>query len=137
MPIKGLKEHQARSRRLPVEAERAVTAALLTGAEYTGNVASVSITTGSASMGHHVVSKPGSSLNANLGTLHGSIQGVRFGKLKARVVVTAPYATALEKGTSKMAARPYLVPARNKSKEHVRDLAAKAMNAALKRSRTK
>lgn len=61
---------------------------------------------------NHVVSQPGAPPNADSGNLHKSID-VRVSKTRKSVTVnsTAPYAAALEFGTSKIEARPYLRPA--------------------------
>ena len=135
MAIKGLKQHLARLRKLPAEAEKAVTQALFAGAETIANVAAISITTGGGQGKNRVVSSPGQTPNSDLGTLDGSIEGVRFGKLKARVIAGAGHAVPLEFGTSKMAARPFMRPARDKTKDEIRDLVARGMNEALRRSR--
>lgn len=61
---------------------------------------------------NHVASQPGAPPNADTGNLHKSID-VRVSKTRKSVTVnsTAPYAAALEFGTSKIEARPYLRPA--------------------------
>lgn len=135
MPIKGLKAHLARLRKLPAEAEKAVTQALFAGAETIANVAAISITTGGGMGKNHIVSLPGQTPNSDLGTLDGSIGAKKAGKLKARVLATADHAVPLEFGTSKMAARPFMRPARDKKADEVRDLVARGMNEALRRSR--
>ena len=135
VPFKGLKQHQERLRRLPALAEQAVEQALFAGAEYIANEAALSITRGAVSGKNHVASAPGQPPNADTHRLDRSIEGAKAGRLKAKVSANSGYASALEFGTSKMAARPFMRPARDKSKEHVRDLVARGMNEALRRSR--
>jgi HK97 gp10 family phage protein len=130
-----LKQHQERLRRLPALAEQAVEQALFAGAEYIANEAALSITRGAVSGKNHVASAPGQPPNADTHRLDRSIEGAKAGRLKAKVSANSGYASALEFGTSKMAARPFMRPARDKSKEHVRDLVARGMNEALRRSR--
>lgn len=136
MPIKGLKAHLARLRKLPAEAEKAVTQALFAGAETIANEAGLSITRGAVSGKGHVASAPGQAPNSDTHVLDRSIVAKRAGKLKSRVLATAPYAVPLELGTSKMAARPFMRPARDKKADEVRDLVARGMNEALRRSRS-
>ena len=133
--LKGMKQFQARLNKLPAEAEKAVTQALFAGAEYIANEAALSITRGAVSGKNHVASKPGEAPNSDTHRLDRSIEGTKAGRLRAKVTANSGYASALEFGTSKMAARPFMRPARDKSKEHVRDLAVRGMNEALRRSR--
>ena len=132
MAIRGLKAHTSRLQRLPAAAEKAVTAAVFAAAERIANEAGLSITRGAVSGAGHVASKPGEAPNSDTHGLDRSIQAVKFGRLKAKVIVTAPYAGALEFGTSRIAARPFLRPARDKKKEEARDLVVKGLNAALR-----
>ena len=133
--IKGLKQHRERLRRLPALAEKAVEQALFAGAEYIANEAALSITAGAVSGKNHVDSAPGEAPNADTHRLDRSIEGTRAGRLKAKVTANSGYAAALEFGTSKVAARPFMRPARDKSKAHVRDLVTRGLNEALRRSR--
>ena len=137
MPIKGLKQHLARLRKLPVEAEKAVTQALFAGAETVANEAGLSITRGAVSGKGHVASTSPNPPNADTHFLDRSIVAKRAGKLKSKVIVAAPYAEALEFDSSGRmgGARPFLRPARDKKADEIRDLVARGMNEALRRSR--
>lgn len=73
--------------------------------------AEISITKGSVSGKKHVASLPGQAPNRDSGTLDNNIETVLVSPLKVEVSSNAPYAAALEFGTSKMAARPYMRPA--------------------------
>lgn len=68
---------------------------------------------------NHIVSDPGSPPNADTGNLHKSID-VRVSATRKSVTVgaMAAYAAALEFGTSRIAARPFMRPAllRNRSR---------------------
>jgi HK97 gp10 family phage protein len=55
---------------------------------------------------------------------------VRTGELQAEVHVNAPYAAALEYGTSRMAARPFLQPAIDKTRAEVITLFFRAIKSA-------
>jgi HK97 gp10 family phage protein len=117
--------------------EKLVTSALFNGAEIIEKSAKISITTGSVGGEKHIRSKPGEAPNNEFGDLVRGIEAARYGPLRARVTSNAPHATPLEFGTSKMAARPYMVPARNKNKKEVRALVSKALQVAVKRSTQK
>lgn len=73
-----------------------------------------SISAGSVSGKNHVASAPGDAPNRDTGILQANIEISQPKPLVARVTSKAPYAAALERGTSKMAARPYMRPARDK-----------------------
>ncbi|WP_260923415.1 HK97-gp10 family putative phage morphogenesis protein [Novosphingobium sp. 9] len=48
----------------------------------------------------------------------------------------APYAAPLEFGTSKMAARPYMEPAKNAKRKAVTQLVRKAVDSVVRRSKS-
>ena len=54
--------------------------------------------------------------------------------LVAEVTSSAPYASALEFGTSKMAERPYMRPARDAEEPKIQRLFAQEMDKVVKRS---
>jgi HK97 gp10 family phage protein len=138
MPLRGAKRHTDRLKFMASPAvEKLVTSALFNGAEIIARSAQISITTGAVSGKGHIASKPGEAPNNDTGDLVRGIEAARHGPLKARVTSSAPHAAPLEFGTSKMAARPYMVPARNKNKKEVRDLVSKALQVAVKRSTQK
>lgn len=73
-----------------------------------------SITRGAVSGAGHVPSAPGQPPNEDSGFLRSKISVARTGLLSAEIRSEAEYAAALEFGSSKVAARPYLRPARDK-----------------------
>lgn len=93
------------------EATQRIRKALLKGGETIEAEAERLITTGSVSGKQHVPSKPGDPPNRDTGILDGNIETDFGGRLKVIVSSNAPYAAALELGTSKMEARPYMKPA--------------------------
>jgi HK97 gp10 family phage protein len=114
---------------------QAINKALFVGAELIVTEAQLSITRGAVSGKNHVPSKPGEPPNNDSGVLAGDIEATQPLPLTARATSEAPYAAALEFGSSKMEARPHMRPARDKMKKAVRNLVVKAMNGAVKRSK--
>lgn len=91
-----------------------------------------SITAGSISGPGHIPSNPGEPPNADTRLLDTSIHTVAVGKGRVNVESTAPYAAALEFGTSKMAARPYMNPASKAKGPEASKLVAEALRRARK-----
>ena len=92
-----------------------------------------SITEGAVSGAGHVASLPGEAPNNDTGVLANNIETLRgseSGSIKYLVSSNAPYASALEFGTSKMAARPYMRPALEKNRERIAKRLAAAINQA-------
>lgn len=110
--ITGKDAFSARLKRISgPEMERAVGAALFAAGQEIEVEASFLITNGSVSGKAHVPSRPYESPNADTGLLHNSIQTIMPRPLTVQVIADAPYAVALEYGTSKMAERPFMRPA--------------------------
>jgi HK97 gp10 family phage protein len=109
-----------------------VGAALFAGGEEIRAEASHLITEGAVSGKNHVPSLPGEPPNEDTGTLRTHIETTQVAPLKVEVSSNAPYAAALEFGTSKMLARPYMQPATNRKRKDVAELVRKAVNAATK-----
>jgi hypothetical protein len=85
------------------------------------------ITSGSVSGKGHVASRPGEPPNRDTGVLDNNIEASQVGVLKSISASNAPYAAALELGTSRIAARPYMAPATDLVRERVvRNIAAAA-----------
>ena len=135
MALRGLKAHMARLQALPDLAARNVGKALFAAGQLIENEAGLSITRGAVSGKGHVASAPGESPNADTHRLDRSIETSRVSPLEVKVTANSGYASALEFGTSKVAARPFMRPARDKKKDEARDLVAKGLNAALKAAR--
>jgi HK97 gp10 family phage protein len=75
---------------------------------------------------------PGQPPNEDTGVLRTHIETTQVAPLRVEVSSNAPYAVALEVGTSKMAARPYMAPALRNKKKAVSALIQRAVNAAVK-----
>ena len=94
--------------------------------------AEVGITTGSISGSGHVASAPGEFPNADSRLLDTSIHTVVVGPNRVNVESTAPYSVALEFGTSRMAARPFMKPSANAKRQEAQELIAEAVRRSTK-----
>jgi HK97 gp10 family phage protein len=101
--------------------------ALYAGGSLIQTDAQISITEGAISGKGHVPSKPGEPPNQDTGRLADNIETALVEPLKVEVSSNAPYAAALEFGTSKMGERPYMVLATEKNRDKVVDLVAEAI----------
>ena len=111
----GMREHLRRLQRLSsAEVIRAAGAAVSESADAIRAEAHNSITRGAVSGAGHIPSAPGQPPNEDSGFLRSKVTNVETGPLTAEVRSEAPYASALEFGTSRVAARPYIRPARDK-----------------------
>lgn len=118
MKITGVKAHQARLKRIRGPAMvREVGKAVLVAADLIKVDAQISITEGSVSGNKHVPSLPGQPPNNDTGHLADSITAARTGLTEAEVSSNAGYSAALEFGTSKMAARPFMQPSAEKNRK--------------------
>lgn len=93
--------------------------ALRVGGEMIQTAAQISITTGAVSGKNHIPSLPGQPPNNDSGVLAGSIETNDTGRLQVTVSANAEYAVPLEFGSSKMAPRPFLRPARDTKRKEV------------------
>lgn len=126
--IRGAKEHAARLRRLSSpEAVQQIGAALFAAGSQIETDAAISITNGSISGKRHVPSAPGQPPNADTHVLDRSIETNLVAPFHVQVTANAPYAAALEFGTSKMAERPYMRPAAAKNRKAVAQLVRDAV----------
>lgn len=89
--------------------------------------AEISITRGSVSGKGHVPSRPGQPPNADTRLLDTSIDTVIVGPNRVDVVSNAPYSAALEFGTSRMEARPFMGPAARAKTPEAIDLIKRAV----------
>jgi HK97 gp10 family phage protein len=112
---------------------RAVGQGLEAGAGLVRAEASRSITAGSASGKRHVPSAPGEPPNNDTGHLKANLDVEMVDPFTARVTSRAGYSAALEFGTSKMAARPFLRPARDKFSDRARGEVIKAVEKARRK----
>jgi len=128
MPMIGRKAHVARLKRMGGPTmEREVGKALFAGGNRIQVEAQISITTGAVSGSKHVASAPGQAPNQNTGVLGNNIETVQREPLLVEVSSNAPYSAALEFGTSRMDARPFMAPARDKERGAVEQLVANAV----------
>lgn len=134
--MKGRKAHVSRLKKLAGhETARQVSAALFAAGEVVAVEAQVSITRGAVSGKSHVPSAPGLPPNADTHFLANNIEVRQITPLIVEVSSNAPYSAPLEFGTSKMAARPFMRPAREKTRPEVEDMVKAAVRRAVRRSR--
>ena len=118
---KGLDKHLRRLRKLGSrEVIRIAGAAVYEAADDMRAEAFRSISAGSVSGAGHVPSRPGEPPNRDTGDLQAGLKVVQTGPLSAELRSEAPHARPLEFGTSRMAARPYIRPARDKNIDRAR-----------------
>lgn len=86
------------------------------------------IVAGSVSGKGHVPSLPGQPPSADTRVLDGNIETVQVAPLKVEVSSNAPYSAALEYGTSKMAARPFMGPSVEAKKDEAIALVRRAID---------
>lgn len=102
--------------------------ALFAAGERIAVAAQLSITQGAVSGKNHIPSSPGSAPNNDSGVLVGNIEVVQVSPELVEVSSNAPYSSALEFGTSKMAARPFMRPARDKEAKAARQLVERELS---------
>lgn len=117
------------------EAVQEIGKALFIAADNIKQSAQHSITEGSISGAGHVVSVPGMPPNADTHNLDRQIESELVQPLKAVVSSNAPYAAALEFGTSKMYPRPYMLPAAQRERGNIQALVTRALNRVTKKRR--
>ena len=129
--VSGLQKHFDRLN--PRQIQIAAKAGLWVGANEIKVEAQLSITAGSVSGTGHFPSKPGEPPNNDTGVLKNNIETISTGLLSAEVQSKAPYAVALEFGTSKVKERPYMRPAAKKMKPVVAEHVKAVLDAVLRR----
>ena len=135
--VRGAMEHSRRLKRMMgTGLEREIGKGLFAAGNLIQNEAQLSITTGSTGAeGKHVPSKPGDPPNDDTGLLADNIETVQPAPLRVEVSSNAPYAAALEFGTSKMAERPYMRPAAARKRKEAVQLVQDHVNAAIRKSK--
>ena len=132
----GMTKFGDRLRRMRAAAEDAAAPVMMAAADVVAKHAQISITEGSVSGKNHAASQPGRPPNNDTGVLANNIETERLAKLHVRVTSNAPYAAALEFGTSRMGERPYMRPAAHDTREEVfrliNEAAKRGVRAALK-----
>lgn len=123
--IRGLEIHLARVQGLTgTPARREITAALFEAGDIVATEAAILISTGGGFGKSHVVSAPGEPPNEDTGFLNREDNLYRRivggdDSLHVQVIADAPYAAALEFGTSRMAERPFMRPALARTRKEV------------------
>lgn len=115
MTMKGRQKHADRLKILSGQGRliKAVARVLYKGADMIRAEAFRSISAGSVSGKGHVPSQPGEPPNRDTGVLQANLKAELVAPLEAQVTSEAPYSAALEFGSSKMEARPFLRPSRD------------------------
>lgn len=131
--ISGAKIHTDRLNRMSGARAKSLTDRALYAAGQLIEIESErSITANSISGPGHIPSAPGQPPNADTRLLDTSIHTVVVGPDRVNVESTAPYAAALEFGTSRMAERPYMRPAVNAKRKEANQLIAEAVRRSTK-----
>lgn len=133
MTLQGASRHSRRLAALAKNADK-ISQALFVAADAIKVTARHSITAGSISGKGHVASLPGEPPNRDTGHLDTNIESFRTGPLSAAVKSQAEYAAALEYGTSKMAARPYMRPAVKANEAKIKAIAVATVKRMVKES---
>lgn len=116
----GMGKHIARLRALSENAEPASINALLEAGELVRQEAMASIRNGTIRGAWHIPSQPGQPPKGDTGKLELSIEvQLRKSEKTVNVMASAPYSAALEFGTSRIAARPFLRPALQKHRSRL------------------
>ena len=136
--MKGADKHLRRLRKLQA-VKRVAGAVVYQGADDIKAEAEHSITTGSAAgqnggKHQHIRSKPGEPPNNERGDLKNGLKAIQIGPVTAEFRSEAGHAAPLEFGTSKMAARPYVRPARDKMAPKIQQDFTDAMNKLVRSS---
>lgn len=112
--MKGREAHRQRLKKLSgPDVVKAAGRVLYVGADMIRSEAFRSISAGSVSGKGHVPSSPGEPPNRDTGVLQAHLRAALVAPLEAQVTSEAPYSAALEFGSSKMEARPFLRPSRD------------------------
>lgn len=135
----GLDELRRKASAAPELFKREVAKALYVGAIQVEKEAKQSILSGGKSgriytrrTVTHQASAPGEAPASDTGRLVGSIHtDLDTASLTSTVKASTKYATPLEFGTSKMAARPFMFPALEKSKQFISDRLKTAFQSAI------
>lgn len=122
MTMKGKDAHLRRLKNLSDGAVKAAGRVVYVGSDMIRAEAFRSISAGSVSGKGHVPSRPGEPPNRDTGVLQAHLTNKLVSPVIAEVRSEAPYAAELEFGTSRVAARPYMRPARDSQAPHIQKL---------------
>lgn len=128
------KRHSDRLKRIAGQTAQRVAAKLYEAGQLIELDAERSITNGSISGKGHIVSAPGEAPNADTRNLDNNIETRIGGSGLVIVESHATYSAALEFGTSKLQARPFMGPAADRNRRRVTELVGDAVNTSIRRS---
>lgn len=135
MTVEGADRHAQRLRRFSEPgALRFISKALFVAGDKVRVAAQISITEGSVSGKNHVPSKPGEPPNQDTGVLGNNIEVTQPSDFEVEISSNAPYSSALEFGTSRVQARPFMRPAIENTKDDVQKLISRAVAHVVKNS---
>lgn len=135
MAAKGLKKHTDRLKKLSsASIEQLAGAVAFEGADIIRAEAFRMVSAGSVSGKNHVASKPGEAPNRDTGDLQAGFSTARTSRTSAEFRSDSGHARPLEFGTSRMAARPHIRPARDKKADAVQKRFAAQMKKLVKAS---
>lgn len=130
--VRGVDTFANRLKRGQAKTVGAVDRALYAGGQLIESEARFSITDGSISGAGHIPSEPGQPPNADTRLLDTSIHTTKEGRGRVNVTSNAPYSAALEFGTSRVAARPFMRPSVRKRKAELIALVGRAVDISFK-----
>lgn len=126
------RKHSERLKRMVAKTPQQVTRALYAAGQILELDAERSITTGAVSGKNHIPSNPGQPPNADTHFLDSNIETEIGGPGLVTVTSKANYSAALEYGTSRMEARPFMRPAVERNRKKVVQLVGDAVNVTIK-----
>lgn len=126
------RKHSERLKRMVAKTPQQVTRALYAAGQLLELDAERSITSGAVSGVNHIPSNPGQPPNADTHFLDSNIETEIGGPGLVTVTSKANYSAALEWGTSRMAARPFMRPAVERNRKKVVQMVGDAVNVTIK-----
>lgn len=126
------KSHSDRLKRMAARTPQEVARALYSAGQLIELDAERSITSGAVSGANHIPSNPGQPPNADTHFLDSNIETEIGGPGLVTVTSKANYSAALEYGTSRMAARPFMRPAVERNRKKVVQMVGDAVNVTIK-----
>lgn len=126
------KSHSDRLKRMAQRTPQQVAKALYAAGQLIEADAEQSITAGSISGAGHIPSLPGQPPNADTRFLDTNIETEIGGPGVVTVTSYAPYSAALELGSSRAAARPFMRPAAERNRKKVVRMVGEALSITIK-----
>lgn len=132
--VLGVSKHNTRLKRiLSPAATNRIGKVVYVGADKVRVEARRRIADGAIQGKGHVASLPGEAPNWDTGQLANNITTRKAGPMKAETVSDAPHSIPLERGTSKMAARPFLRPSTQAKRSEVVEDVTNVVNEIIRR----